>query len=78
MGGFRLFVMVGIPLIVLACVVTIALWMCFPKQFKEVCPCCPCAIKQKIKIIEVPVEKPVPMSVHETQPPPEYLEATAI
>jgi hypothetical protein len=76
MGGFRIFVMVGIPIIVLACIVTLALWMCFPKQFKEVFPCCPCAIKQKTKIIEVPVE--VPILIHDTQPPPKYLESTAI
>lgn len=72
MSSFRLFVLVGLPLIFLLIIVGIVLWMCFPKQFKEIFPCCPCYLEQKIKIIKVPVEIPFMVPVDIDVPPPTY------
>lgn len=62
MGGFRLFVVVGIPLIIGSLVLCGALYFFFPNEFKE---CCPCVIQRKpvAEIVEVPTTEIVIIEV---------------
>ena len=55
-AGFRLFLIVGLPIIAGLFILSLILYLLFPEQFRE---CCPCVIQRKpivrTEIIEVPV-----------------------
>jgi hypothetical protein len=54
MGGLRIFVVVGIPIIIASLMLMIGLYFFFPKIFSEIFPCFT-QLKPDTQIINVPV-----------------------
>lgn len=54
MGGLRLFVIIGIPIIAAALIISAAMYFCFPEAFKETFPCVK-QLKPQDKVVKVPV-----------------------
>ena len=63
MAALRLFLIIGVPIIVATLIISAAMYFCFPKAFKETCPCVK-QLKPQDKVVQVPVVI--------TQAPPNY------
>lgn len=77
--SFRLFVIVGIPIIVALILMSIAFYLAFPQTCNEICPCVVQRkpIREQL-ILEVPVETIIDNQIHDVNQPPSYTEVSTI